>query len=74
MPTFPRGFANFRVHRANAEMLEELARSVGGDVKEELAAHAWTPADAVTLRGIPAIGRSVAGVIPGTQPESAATR
>lgn len=74
MPTFPRGFANFRVHAANAEMLEQLARATGGDVKQELAAHAWTPADALTLRGIPAIGRSVAGVIPGTQPETAATR
>jgi hypothetical protein len=29
------------------------------------------PADTLTLRGIPAIGRGVAGVIRGTQPESA---
>lgn len=33
-----------------------------------------TAADGITLRGIPAIGRGVAGHVPGTQPESAATR
>lgn len=34
-----------------------------------------TAADAITLRGIPAVGRSMAGGhIAGTQPEAAATR
>jgi len=33
--------------------------------------HATLPGDARRLRGIPAIGRSVSGCIPGTNPEQA---
>lgn len=70
MPTFPRGFANHCVHVHNAKVLEKIARETGGDVAEERKVlHAPTPADSLALRGIPAIGRSVAGVITGTQPE-----
>lgn len=72
MPTFPRGFANYRVHVENAKLLEKIARESGGDVaKERSAGFAHTAADALTLRGIPAVGRSVSGVILGSQPEQA---
>ena len=70
MPTFPKGFANHLVHVENAKLLERIARETGGDVAaERKVLHAPTPSDSLTLRGIPAIGRSVAGVITGTQPE-----
>lgn len=70
MPTFPKGFANYRVHVKNAQLLERVAREAGGDVaKERSAGYAHTAADALSLRGIPAVGRSVSGVILGTQPE-----
>lgn len=53
-------------------MLERLAREQGGDVqaeRQERQVFAITAADSITLRGIPAIGRGVMGVVPGTQPE-----
>lgn len=73
MPDFPRGFSSYQAHLANAAMLERLARETGGDVAVERAGPA-TPADTETLRGIPAVGRGIAGVIRGSQPEQEATR
>ncbi len=49
----------------------ELKRALDGqpdaDIRQRKITH--DPSDAHTLRGIPAIGRGVAGVIRGTQPE-----
>jgi hypothetical protein len=59
-------------HIAHAAILEQIARETGGNVEEERELQqAHTAADTRTLRGIPAIGRTVAGVICGTQPEQA---
>lgn len=72
MPTFPKGFMNHLTHALNAELLEQLARDAGGSVVEERAriTHSADPGDNRTLRGIPAIGRGVAGVSPGTRPDA----
>ena len=51
----------------HARKLEAVARSAGGDLRSERK-HAHTAVDSISLRGIPAIGRGVAGVIHGTQP------
>lgn len=76
MPTFPRGFANYAANVANAQMLEKLAREQSGDLAElrvERQVFNMAASDGRTLRGIPAIGRGVTGVIFGTQPEQHAT-
>jgi len=73
VPEFPRGFSNRQAHIRNAVLLERLARETGGDMRAEATLPA-TPADAVTLRGIPAVGRGVSGVIAGTQPEQEVSR
>lgn len=73
MPTFPRGYANHEANARNAKVLEQLAREQSGDVRVERQVFVFSPADAVTLRGIPAIGRGVMGVVPGTQPEQTIT-
>jgi len=70
MPSFPLPrFLETEVTRVeHARQLERVAREVGGDVRATRPAH--TAADTRTLRGIPAVGRGVAGVIAGTQPEA----
>lgn len=53
----------------NAKLIAQLAREDGVPVFER----PRTPVDAGderTLRGIPAIGRSVGGAIPGTRPDA----
>lgn len=72
MPEFPRGFSAYQSNVRNAQLIARLARETGGNVRE--ARPVASPADELTLRGIPAIGRGVQGVIRGTQPESEATR
>ena len=59
--TFPRGYVNHQTNVANAQLLERVAREVGGDVAVERAGrvYAWTAADERTLRGIPAIAISL---------------
>lgn len=52
----------------HARQLERALRASGGDLTVKRSSH--TAADTRTLRGIPAVGRGVAGVIAGTQPES----
>lgn len=77
MPTFPRGFANHEAHIQNAQMLERLAREQGADLRTERVERQMfnmAAADSRTLRGIPAIGRGVMGVIRGTNPEHAVSR
>lgn len=77
MTTFPRGFANHQANVANAQMLERLAREQSADLRVERVERQMfnnDPSDSRTLRGIPAIGRGVMGVIFGTQPEHAVSR
>jgi hypothetical protein len=74
MPTFalPRFLESDESRVEHARQLEQAVRATGGDLKDvKLTGH--TAADSKTLRGIPAIGRGVAGVIAGTQPESVVT-
>lgn len=47
-------------------MLERVVRESAGDLRETKSSH--TAVDSISLRGIPAIGRGVAGVIHGTAP------
>jgi hypothetical protein len=58
-------------HAAHAKILEQLARETGGDVAEERrrVRGQHTPADGISLRGIPALGPGWAGgAIRGTRP------
>lgn len=63
-----------RVHRrhlervAHARLLAELVAETGGDVEEERAKRRHAPSS-MDLRGLPAVGRGVAGHIRDTQPE-----
>ena len=67
MPTFPRGFANYQTHAANAKLLVSLARDAGGNIADERARQVYmmSPQE---LRGLPAVGRGVGGHIAGTKP------
>lgn len=71
MATFPRGHAAYLMRCENAVKIAEAARETGGSLAVARGSH--TAADSVTLRGIPAVGRGVAGVMRFTQPEQAAT-
>lgn len=55
--------------RQHARELVAVTNDLEADLRERKIYH--DPADTLTLRGIPAVGRGVAGVIRGTQPESA---
>ena len=59
-----------RIH--HAKKLERIARQTGNAIEPKTSAH--TAADSLTLRGIPAIGRGVAGVIPGMRPDAITNR
>jgi len=77
MPTFPRNFSSYQSNVENAKMLERLAREQGADLRVERVERQMfnmAASDSRTLRGIPAIGRGVMGVIYGTQPEHAVSR
>lgn len=65
MPTFPRGHSNRNVHTGNARMIIKLAPA---EKPKTTARYTFTASDGATLRGIPAIGRGVAGCIPGSSP------
>ncbi len=67
----PRFLESAQERREHAKKLAEVVGQVDGDVREEKRRHHADPADALTLRGLPAVGRSVLGVMRGTQPESA---
>lgn len=70
MPTFPRGYINHQTNIANAQLLETLARDVGGNIQTEKQRQSvlYAP-DPMDLRGIPAVGRNCPGRINGTNPE-----
>ncbi len=63
----PRFLETFETRRAHAAKLERVVRESGGDLRDERPS-TYTAADGNSLRGIPAIGRGVAGVIAGTKP------
>ncbi len=63
----PRFLETHETRRLHAAKLERVVRESGGDLRDERPS-SHTAADGTTLRGIPAIGRGVAGVIPGTKP------
>jgi hypothetical protein len=63
--------ARARLIKHQAQVLADIAREVGGNVKEERARKTFaSPAgDEQKLRGIPAISRGTSGCIRGTDPE-----
>lgn len=62
-----------RLHRqqTQADIARTVARALGDAAGNERIVVTPTGADALRLRGIPAIGRGVAGCIRGTNPERA---
>jgi hypothetical protein len=69
MATFPLAVRNAQLDARNARVLAEFSREAA---PAALARGATAGGDWRRLRGIPAIGRGVAGAIPGTSPERAA--
>ncbi len=63
----PRFLETFETRREHARKLERVVREAGGDLRDDRPS-SHTAADGTSLRGIPAIGRGVAGVIAGTNP------
>ena len=63
----PRFLEDHQSRLEHARKLEKVVRDAGGDLRDERPT-AHTAVDGVALRGIPAIGRGVSGVIPGTAP------
>lgn len=59
-------------HARNATLIAKLAPET--EQKFERPRHTAEAADTRTLRGIPAIGRGVPGVSPGTRPDAIADR
>jgi len=68
----PRFLQAHQHHRAHADTLASTVIDNTLDLRDRIII--CDPSDNLTLRGIPAIGRGVAGHIHGTQPETAATR
>jgi hypothetical protein len=62
----PRFLEDHRSRVEHARALERVVRESAGDLRERKSNH--TAVDAISLRGIPAIGRGVSGVIHGTAP------
>jgi hypothetical protein len=66
-----RSIRRHQEHVAHLRLLVQIAEETGGSVQEEREKHRpmyRDPADAATLRGLPAIGPGVAGAIRGTRP------
>lgn len=75
MATFPIAVRNAQLDRHNARLLAQVALETGGHVAEEREQRVLSRlGDERQLRGIPAIGRGVAGAIPGSAPHLAADR
>jgi hypothetical protein len=64
----PRFLETHATRADHARKLEAVVRESGGNMQVLKMAH--TAADSRSLRGVPCVGRSIAGVIAGTQPES----
>lgn len=67
MATFPRGHNARDTHRRNQRI---VIGSVTTTITTGKVTWFLDPADALTLRGIPAIGRNVQGAIAGTRPDT----
>jgi hypothetical protein len=65
----PRFLETAQERRDHARALEREVLQQQVDLRERKITH--DPSDSLTLRGIPAVGRGVAGAIRGTSPESA---
>ncbi len=65
--TFPRGHHAAQLHARHARMLVQLAQETGLALKRQT--RDATPVDTRSLRGLPAVGRGIAGAIYGTNPE-----
>ena len=65
----PRFLEDHRSRVEHAKKLERVVRSAGVDLRESRPS-SHTAVDSISLRGIPAIGRGVAGVIAGTNPDA----
>ena len=65
----PRFLESVRERSAHAALLDDVVARTELDLRERKIV--CDPSDSLTLRGIPAVGRGVAGVIRGTQPEQA---
>ena len=63
----PRFLEDHATRVEHAKKLERVVRDAGGDLGEERKTQ-HTAVDSISLRGIPAIGRGVRGVIDGTAP------
>ncbi len=63
MPTFKKG------HNARTILGREIKIGIIATTTPVKATWYMDPSDSLTLRGIPAIGRGVAGHIPGTRPD-----
>ena len=63
----PRFLEDHAARVAHAKKLERVVRESAGDLRNERKT-SHTAVDAISLRGIPAIGRGVRGVIDGTAP------
>lgn len=65
-------------HTRNAKLLAQLARETGGNVAAERERHITRrneeQPDPVDLRGIPVVGKGIAGVSPGTRPDAITDR
>lgn len=68
----PRFLETHATRQAHARHLERVVREAGGDMREVKMRH--TAADSRSLRGIPCVGKSIAGVVAGTQPGVAICR
>jgi hypothetical protein len=66
--SLPARHVSYRERVDQARALARAAAESGGNIAHERAAR-FEFQDPVDLRGIPAIGRGVAGHIPGTHPE-----
>jgi hypothetical protein len=73
MATFARGYWTAKVRAHNQRVLNDIDRHTTQTAPGKIT---WlvTAGNEHTLRGIPAIGRSVAGAIRGTNPEAEVTK
>lgn len=67
MATFKRGHSAAQQLEKNRRAIEKIDRYLHNHTGPTI--HGADPADTRTLRGIPAIGKGVAGVSPGTRPD-----
>lgn len=74
MATFPIAIRNMQMRIANAKLIASLQPDHRTLEAERARQFFATAGDDRTLRGIPAIGRGVAGVSPGTRPDAICNR